>query len=42
MVYESLQQGKIQSLAEAAVHDAKAQQFLLIELKKFMDSIIRK
>lgn len=42
MVYESQQSGRIQTLAEAAVHDARAQQFLLCELKKFMNSLIKK
>lgn len=42
MVYESQNDGRIMSLAEAAVHDERAQHYLLQEMKKFMDSIIKR
>lgn len=41
MVYESLDNTKINTLAEAAVHDKRAQEFLLVEIKKFMDSLVK-
>jgi hypothetical protein len=42
MVYESQQMAKVQTLAEAAVQDARAQEFLLKEIKKFIDSVVKK
>lgn len=42
MVYESQQMAKVQTLAEAAVQDARAQDFLLKEIKKFIDSVVKK
>lgn len=42
MVYESQQMAKVQTLAEAAVQDVRAQEFLLKEIKKFIDSVVKK
>lgn len=42
LFYESLQSGQIDMLTQEAVHDARAQEFLLIEIKKFLDSVVKK
>ena len=42
-VMEALSQNtKIQTLAEAVVHDQKAQKHLTLEVKKFLDSLMKK
>lgn len=42
MMYESLQHGKIQTLAEAAVHDVRAQEYLFREIKAFLAQVVGK
>lgn len=41
LVYESLENQKIVTLAEAVVHDDAAQKYLRAEIKKFLRSIIK-
>lgn len=41
LVYESLHNQKIMTLAEAVVHDNDAQKYLRAEIKKFIKSIIK-
>jgi hypothetical protein len=42
VVREALEAPKVQTLAEAVLHDPKAQKFFAAEIKKFIDSITRK
>jgi hypothetical protein len=41
VIRESVENQKIMSLAEAVVNDAKAQKYLKIEIKKFLESLLK-